>query len=251
MRIAAECDFDPPRRGSAPARFRRMDRAAQFAVVSAREALADSGWRDASDWSRRGHDRDAGQRGRLHHVASRRSTSSSATPGPQLARRLLLRGAAPVRAPVPSSLAARWPGPAARGAAGHAHLDGCTSGLDAVGYGARLIAEGSADVVLAGATDAPISPITVACFDAIKAPRRATTTRRTRRARFDRDRNGLSSARAPPCSCWRTWSVPAQGGARLLRGGRLRHAGQRVPHDRLKPDGREMAEAIRWRSRAG
>jgi act minimal PKS ketosynthase (KS/KS alpha) len=46
---------------------------------------------------------------------------------------------------------------------------GCTSGLDSVGHATELIREGSADVVVAGATDAPISPITLACFDAIKA----------------------------------------------------------------------------------
>ena len=42
-RIAAECDFDPGREGLSPQEIRRMDRAAQFAVVCAREALADSG----------------------------------------------------------------------------------------------------------------------------------------------------------------------------------------------------------------
>ena len=46
---------------------------------------------------------------------------------------------------------------------------GCTSGLDAVGHAAQLIEDGVADVMIAGAADAPISPITVACFDAIKA----------------------------------------------------------------------------------
>ncbi|CAM5363694.1 hypothetical protein SHIRM173S_00239 [Streptomyces hirsutus] len=46
---------------------------------------------------------------------------------------------------------------------------GCTSGLDAVGYGFHTIAEGRADVCIAGASDSPISPITMACFDAIKA----------------------------------------------------------------------------------
>ena len=60
---------------------------------------------------------------------------------------------------VPSSMAAEvaWE----VGAEGPVKLvsTGCTSGLDAVGHGARLIADGQADVVLAGATDAPISPI--------------------------------------------------------------------------------------------
>ena len=34
---------------------------------------------------------------------------------------------------------------------------GCTSGMDSVGHGAALIENGTADVVLAGATDAPVS----------------------------------------------------------------------------------------------
>jgi len=46
---------------------------------------------------------------------------------------------------------------------------GCTSGIDAVGYAAELVREGSADVMITGAADAPITPITVACFDAVKA----------------------------------------------------------------------------------
>jgi act minimal PKS ketosynthase (KS/KS alpha) len=47
--------------------------------------------------------------------------------------------------------------------------NGCTSGLDAVGYAAALIGEGSADVMLAGGSDTPITPIVVASLDAIKA----------------------------------------------------------------------------------
>ena len=41
--VAAEVDFDPAAHGLSPQEIRRMDRAAQFAVVAAREALADSG----------------------------------------------------------------------------------------------------------------------------------------------------------------------------------------------------------------
>src|SRR6266516_1954547 len=42
-RVAAECDFNPAAEGLSPQEIRRMDRAAQFGVVCAREALADSG----------------------------------------------------------------------------------------------------------------------------------------------------------------------------------------------------------------
>jgi act minimal PKS ketosynthase (KS/KS alpha) len=41
--VAAECDFDPEREGLSPQEIRRLDRAAQFALVAGREAIADSG----------------------------------------------------------------------------------------------------------------------------------------------------------------------------------------------------------------
>src|SRR3954453_15587193 len=41
--VAAECDFEPAEEGLSPQEIRRMDRVAQFAVTSAREAVADSG----------------------------------------------------------------------------------------------------------------------------------------------------------------------------------------------------------------
>ncbi|NED93430.1 beta-ACP synthase, partial [Streptomyces sp. SID11233] len=44
-RIAAECDFDPEAAGLTPRQIRRLDRAAQFALVSAGDAVADSGLR--------------------------------------------------------------------------------------------------------------------------------------------------------------------------------------------------------------
>jgi minimal PKS ketosynthase (KS/KS alpha) len=46
---------------------------------------------------------------------------------------------------------------------------GCTSGLDAIGYAFQTVEDGRADICIAGASDSPISPITVACFDAIHA----------------------------------------------------------------------------------
>jgi len=46
---------------------------------------------------------------------------------------------------------------------------GCTSGIDAVGHGVQLIEDGVADVAVSGAADAPITPISIACFDAIRA----------------------------------------------------------------------------------
>ena len=42
-RIAAEVDFDPVRAELSPREIRRLDRAAQFALVATRETVGDSG----------------------------------------------------------------------------------------------------------------------------------------------------------------------------------------------------------------
>lgn len=68
---------------------------------------------------------------------------------------------------------------------------GCTSGIDSVGHAWQLIREGSADVMIVGASDAPISPITVACFDAIKATTPCNDEPEQASRPFDRSRNGF------------------------------------------------------------
>ncbi|MFI7441609.1 beta-ketoacyl-[acyl-carrier-protein] synthase family protein [Nonomuraea indica] len=243
-RIAAECDFDPAAEGLGAREIRRMDRAAQFAVVCAREALADSGLElpdvepsrvGVTLGSAVGCTMSLEEEYSVVSDAGRDWLVDHSYGVPHLYGHL-----------VPSSLAAEvaW----TCGAEGQVTLisTGCTSGLDAVGYGARLIAEGTADVVLAGATDAPISPITVACFDAIKAtsPRNDEPARASRP--FDRDRNGfvlgegaavfvledLERARR------RDAHVYCEVAGYATRGNAYHMTG-------LKPDGREMAEAIR------
>lgn len=122
---------------------------------------------------------------------------------------------------------------------------GCTSGLDALGHAAELIREGSADVMIAGATEAPISPITSACFDAIHATTPRNDEPGAASRPFDLTRNGL---------------VLGEGAAVLVLE-ELESARRRNAHiyaeiagyasrcnayhmTGLKPDGREMAEAI-------
>jgi act minimal PKS ketosynthase (KS/KS alpha) len=241
--IAAECDFDPARHGLSPQEIRRMDRAAQFAVVCAAEAIADAGLDEQeSDPARTGVSIGSAvgctmgleeeyvvvsDAGRQHLVDHRYAV-------PHLYNYF-----------VPSSIATEvaW----AAGAEGPATLisTGCTSGLDSVGHATALIREGSADVMIAGATDAPISPITVACFDAIRAttPRNDDPEHASRP--FDRNRNGF---------------VLGEGATVFVLEER-EHARRRNAHiyaeiagfasrcnafhmTGLRADGREMAEAI-------
>ncbi|RXS83961.1 beta-ketoacyl-[acyl-carrier-protein] synthase family protein [Streptomyces sp. TM32] len=166
-RIAAECDFDPAAHGLSSEQVARSDRYVQFAMVAAREALRDAGldagaedpWRigvslgtAVGGTTRLEHDYVAvsghGQRWDVDHRPAGRYLE---------------------RAFSPSSLASA----VAEQVGAHGPVQtvstGCTSGLDAIGYAFHSIEEGKADVCIAGASDSPISPITVACFDAIKA----------------------------------------------------------------------------------
>ncbi|CAL9521723.1 beta-ketoacyl-[acyl-carrier-protein] synthase family protein [Streptomyces pilosus] len=188
-RVAAECDFDPFAAGLGRQEVRRMDRATQFAVAAAREAVADSGLdlpaddpatvgvslgnavgcttsmeREYAVLSNEGADWLVDHRYAVPHLYDHFVPSSIAA---ELARLVGAQG--------PVALVS----------------DGCTSGLDAIGHGADLIREGSVDVVISGGTDAPISPITLACFDAIKAttPRNDDPEHASRP--FDATRNGL------------------------------------------------------------
>ncbi|MGW8886162.1 beta-ketoacyl-[acyl-carrier-protein] synthase family protein [Streptomyces sp. NPDC055749] len=242
--VAAEVDFDPQRYGLSPREARRLDRAAQFAVVSARECLADSGLEFVKlDPHRTGVSIGSAVGGttsleREYLVLSdsgRLWEVDSDYVSPHL-----------FDAFVPSSLAAEvaW----TVGAEGPATVvsTGCTSGLDSVGYARDLIAEGTVDVMIAGGADTPISPIAVACFDAIKAttPRNDDPEHASRP--FDRTRNGF---------------VLAEGAAMFVLE-ELEHARARGAHiygliggyatrcnayhmTGLRPDGTEMADAIR------
>ncbi|GBP99388.1 beta-ketoacyl-ACP synthase II [Streptomyces spongiicola] len=166
-RIAAECDFDPEGHGLGPEEVRRADRYVQFAMVAAREALRDAGldpekedpWRIGVSLGTA-----VGGTTRLEHDYVRVSGSGrrwDVDPGeaePHLHRAFS-----------PSALASE----VAEQTGAHGPVQtvstGCTSGLDAIGYAFHAIEEGRVDVCIAGASDSPISPITVACFDAIKA----------------------------------------------------------------------------------
>lgn len=242
--VAAECDFDPAREGLSPQQIRRMDRAAQLAVVSARESLGDSGLElHALDPARTGVVigsavgctmgleeeyvvvSDGGRRWQVDQTYT----------VPQLFNYF-----------VPSSISAEvaWDvaveGPVATVSTG------CTSGLDSVGYAVELIQEGSADVMVAGATDAPISPITVACFDAIKAttPRNDDPAGASRP--FDRTRNGFVLGEGSAVFVLEEIENARRRGAHVyaeIAGFASRCNAFHMTG--LRSDGREMAEAIR------
>ncbi|MGK5530984.1 beta-ketoacyl-[acyl-carrier-protein] synthase family protein [Streptomyces sp. URMC 129] len=243
-RVAAEVDFDPEAHGLSPQEIRRMDRAAQFAVVSAAEAVADSGL-EPSDLD-------------PYRTGVTVGSAVGATMGLDQEYRVVSDGgrldlvdheyAVPHLYDyfVPSSFAREvaW----SVGAEGPATVvsTGCTSGLDSVGYATELIREGSADVMIAGASDAPISPITVACFDAIKAttPRNDDPEHASRP--FDNSRNGFVLGEGAAVFVLEEYERAKRRGAHIyaeIAGFASRCNAFHMTG--LRPDGLEMAEAIR------
>lgn len=241
--IAAECDFDPLAAGLEPKEIERMDRSVQFAVVAADEAMKDSGL----DLATVDHDRMGVTMGsavgatinleKEYVCVSNRGKEWLVDPG--RASSHLYEALVP--STLVSELACRF------GAHGPATVvsTGCTSGIDGIGYGFNLIQDGEADIVIAGAAEAPVSPIAMACFEPIKA----TSTRNNDPAHasrpFDRDRDGFVMGEGSAVlileemnhALARHAHIYCEVGGYASRGNAYHMTG-------LRPDGIEMAEAI-------
>ncbi|MFI7414695.1 beta-ketoacyl-[acyl-carrier-protein] synthase family protein [Streptomyces sp. NPDC049627] len=241
--VAAEMDFDPEQHGLAPQEVRRMDRAAQFAVVAARGAVADSGIDLAA------HE--------PHRVGVTIGSAVGATMGLDEEYRIVSDGgrlhlvdheyAVPhlYNYFVPSSFSAEVAWTVGAEGPNTVVSTGCTSGIDSVGYAVELIREGSADVMIAGSSDAPISPITMACFDAIKAttPRKEDPEQASRP--FDGTRNGFVLGEGCAVFVLEELESARRRGAHIyaeIAGYATRSNAYHMTG--LRPDGAEMAEAI-------
>jgi 3-oxoacyl-[acyl-carrier-protein] synthase II len=70
-------------------------------------------------------------------------------------------------------------------------VSSCSSGADAIGTSADIIARGDADIVLAGGSEAPICPIAVAGFGSLRALSRRNDEPQKASRPFDSDRDGF------------------------------------------------------------
>ncbi|MFJ6721895.1 MULTISPECIES: beta-ketoacyl synthase [unclassified Streptomyces] len=242
-RVAAEIDFDARAHGLTPREICRMDRAAQFAVVSAREAFADSGLAlTGLDPHRTGVSLGTGVGAvgaldREYRAVShdgRLAVVDHTYASPDLYDHF-----------VPSSFAAEvaW----AVGAEGPVTTvsTGCTSGIDSVAHAAALIREGSADVMVTGGTDAPITPITLACFDAIKATTPYNDAPGTASRPFDASRKGFVLGEGAAVFVLEELTAARRRGAHVyaeIAGHAARSSAFHMTG--LRPDGRELAEAV-------
>jgi minimal PKS ketosynthase (KS/KS alpha) len=210
--IAAEADFDPIASGLGEQETRRMDRYVQFAAVAGTEAMHDAGLlieeEDRTESRFIDMSREKSVSIVLEEVDRERVAVAlgSAVGGTMLLEDGYVatsdRGKEwlvdPEYSPpflygglIPSSLASeialkfRAHGPAV------VISTGCTSGIDAIGYGHQMIQDGEADIVISGAAESPISPISMACFDPIKATSHRNDDPAHASRPFDRDRDGF------------------------------------------------------------
>ncbi|MER7770502.1 beta-ketoacyl-[acyl-carrier-protein] synthase family protein [Kitasatospora sp. NPDC096140] len=242
--IAGEVDFDPIAAGLTARQAEELDRMEQFALVGLAEAVADSGIElDAVDPARIGVS--VGTAVGLT-MGLEREYAKTSDRGRKWLVDHTLAAATLFDNFIPSSLAREmaW----AAGAEGPATVvsTGCTSGLDAVGYALDLIREGSADVVITGATDAPLSPITYACFDALRATSPDNHDPAGACRPFDRTRNGFALGEGAAIFVLESEEHARRRDAHIyaeLAGFATRCNAYHMTG--LRPDGAEMAEAIR------
>ncbi|MEV0847238.1 beta-ketoacyl-[acyl-carrier-protein] synthase family protein [Streptomyces sp. NPDC049954] len=242
-RIAAEVDFTPQAAGLSAREVRRCDRYVQFALAASAEAVLDSGLELTDEL------RDSTGVVLGSAVGGTIVLEDEYVFASDSGREWLVDpdGTSPYlyQGLVPSSLAADV---AARHAVhGPATVisTGCTSGIDAIGHAYHLVADGESDVVITGASDSPISPVTVASFDAIKATTPDNDDPEHASRPFDRDRHGFVLGEGCAVLILEELEHARARGARIYcevvgyanRGNAFHMTG-------LRPDGLEMAEAI-------
>ncbi|GLW89872.1 beta-ketoacyl-[acyl-carrier-protein] synthase family protein [Actinokineospora globicatena] len=177
-RVAA---FDQARIGAL--RARKPDRSAELAVLAAREAVVDAGW-DTARWD--------GAR-----VGVVVGTSSGNTHTHEVQHRALLDGGPRDMSPfavsstLGNSVAAQLSMELAAKGGCLTVNTACASGATALGVALDLLRAHRCDVVIAGGTDAPLTPYYIAGFDRVGALSRRFADPAGASRPFDADRDGF------------------------------------------------------------
>ncbi|MGW0811118.1 beta-ketoacyl-[acyl-carrier-protein] synthase family protein [Nonomuraea sp. NPDC002799] len=184
IRLAARAHFDPaqvlPR-----VTLRRMDRYEQMAMIAAKEAWRDAGFAD--DDQRPPGDRIAVS------ISSAVGGLSSLLQAWDALKEKGPRHISPftIGKVLPDAAAAWVSLDLGATAAAEAPLAACASGNEAVRRGADLIRSGTADVVVAGASEAAIHPLMLASFALMQALSRRNDEPERASRPFDKARDGF------------------------------------------------------------
>jgi beta-ketoacyl-acyl-carrier-protein synthase II len=188
-RIAGECrDFSPQAAGISSNMLSQDDRVVYLALAASQEALADSGLimghEDPTHIGVSIATAVTGTKRMAEHFAI--VTENGRLPlQPEQAHPYIHRAATfnTVSAVVANYLGSQGPCSTLS--------TGCTGGNDAIGFALDTIRSGEADIMIAGASEAPITPLVVACFDVIGALSKRNSDPQYASRPFDCDRDGF------------------------------------------------------------
>lgn len=194
-------DFEPAAYFDNPKEARRADRFAQFAYATASEALSQSG-EPTADPMRRGVWIGTGVGGLItieeqvlvHHEKGPRRVSPFLVP-------MMMANAAAAGV----SMRYGWQGPC------ETTLTACAAGTHSIANGARLVATGRCDAVLAGSSEAAMTPTGIAGFTNMTA---LSTTGVSRP--FDPDRDGFVISEGAALLVLEEWEAAEMRGAAIL-----------------------------------
>jgi len=162
---------------------RRMDRFTQFAVIAARQAVAQSGLDVAAIPERVGVVIGSALAG-FETFAN--ATETMLTFGPRRVSPFAVPMTIPNMAPGTVAIDIGAKGPA------FAHASAFASGAHAIGEGMRMIQDGRADAILAGGAEAPITRLALAAFASMGSLSRRNDAPRRAVRPFDADRDGCA-----------------------------------------------------------
>ena len=167
--------------GIEKAKARKLDRSQQFAVLTAREAWADAGLSEV-DPTRLGVCYATGIGGVTSLLEQNEVLRNE---GP--------RFVSPMTVPMlmPNGPAA-WIGLEFKAQAGvHTPVSACASGAEAVAWGAQMIQDNRADVVIVGGTEAAITRLTISAFASMRALSKRNDDPTHASRPYDTDRDGF------------------------------------------------------------
>lgn len=183
VRIAGEVDGFDPARFLSGKEVRRTDRFTQFALAAAMEAVKDSGLKlDQEDLSRVGVLIGSGIGGVETWEAQHKKLleDGAGKVSPVFIPMMIIDMAA---GQISMMFGAKGPN--------YATVSACASGAHAIGDAYRIVERGDSDVMIAGGSEAPVTPLSVAGFSAMKAISRRNDEPEKASRPFDKERDGF------------------------------------------------------------